>query len=255
MVTLILNPVAGGRNRGAKLYEQLLAFVAQHSLEADVVKTIAPGDGQHLAAVALKKGQDHVVAIGGDGTVNEVLNGILGQGATLGIVPTGTENSIARGLGLPMEWQRALPIALRGNGRDIDVGLAGERAFLGMLGMGAEVDSQGDGRADLARTQDLACTIDAVVQLSCVFCAASITNAATRARYAVPADPIADDGRLELALLTPEHTRMRFRTLDITVPADLALHLDGEIRRIATPLRIGLAPQRQRVLVSGEDRA
>lgn len=265
MVTIIVNPVAG-KQRGVKLYEAITRFVAQHRVEADVVKTIAPGDGMHLAGVALRKGHEHIVAVGGDGTIQEVLSGIVGQGVLLGIVPTGEVNGIARGLGIPSDWQRALAVALSGTPTPTDVGLIGERAFLGTVGAGAEVETQGKdaararflrfapgGAATFDATLDLHCTIDGSIELEAEVGALVFANASARTSH-IPIDtPDPHDGLLELTLLgqasASPRTRIRVRSVTLTHPTDLAFHVDGEIIRQSAPLVIRTAETRQRVLL------
>jgi diacylglycerol kinase (ATP) len=90
------------------------------------------------AAIAKKAAQDHhiVVAVGGDGTVNEVLNAIVGTHATFGIVPAGTGNGFARAMNLPLNPEEACQVLVEGYIREIDVGEVNGRYFLGTAGIG-----------------------------------------------------------------------------------------------------------------------
>lgn len=102
--TLIFNPVAG--RRPARRRRQIVA--AQAALEASglavtVVQTLGPGGGQAAAREAVERGERFVLVCGGDGTINEVLNGLIPGQAALGILPGGTANIIARELGLPLD--------------------------------------------------------------------------------------------------------------------------------------------------------
>ncbi len=249
MVTLILNPVAGER-RGLKVIEPLQRLLSRLGGEVDVVKTIAPGDGTHLAAVALKRGCDHVVAVGGDGTVLEVLASIAGQGATLGIIPIGTSNRIASGLGVPTDWEDAVRIALAGAHREVDVGLIGDRPFLGSAVLSTEAPDGSPtafGRLFSGRGESAGSllTFELIVDTSLTL--------STPARTVRVANlPGGDDGRLDLTIEgdgTP--TRMKVRTIEVRAPSDLALSLDGEVRRASAPLLLQLAPKRQDILVPG----
>ncbi len=114
-------------------------------LTVEVLNTERPDHATELAAVA---GDRLVIAAGGDGTVNEVLNG-LSRGATLGILPLGTANVLARELGLPLEPEGACQKILTGTASRMDVGVAAdeagtERRFACMAGIGfdAEVVSE-----------------------------------------------------------------------------------------------------------------
>ncbi|MBM3831061.1 MAG: diacylglycerol kinase family lipid kinase [Verrucomicrobia bacterium] len=91
--------------------------------------TQAPGDAQRLASEAVRQGYDTIVAAGGDGTVNEVINGIADTPsgfvkARLAVLPLGTVNVFARELGLPLEFHEAWRAMLEGREKRIDVGFA-----------------------------------------------------------------------------------------------------------------------------------
>lgn len=256
MVSFILNPLAGDR-RGLKLLEQLQRALEQRRVEAEVLKTIAPGDGVHLAAVALKRGVDHVVAVGGDGTISEVLASIVGQDATLGIVPIGSTNSIARSLGLPEDWEAALGVALTGTPRPVDVGMAGDRPFLGAAVLGLEdveeASSRSFGRMISGRSTTSTLPLDLLVdgQLELRVPAHRLVVGNLAARSGDQQGPwVSDDGLLEVYVSDPqETTHLRARTVELRGPSDLALQLDGELRRASAPLVLRLAPARQTVLV------
>lgn len=93
-----------------------------------------PGTGQAREAVAARV--DLVLASGGDGTITACAAGVAGSGIPLGVLPAGTGNLLARNLGLPLELDEALLVALTGAGRQLDVGCANGRFFLVMAGLG-----------------------------------------------------------------------------------------------------------------------
>jgi|CZKT01.1.fsa_nt_gi YegS/Rv2252/BmrU family lipid kinase len=93
-----------------------------------------PGTGQARAALAA--GVDLVLASGGDGTVTACAAAIAGSGIPLGLIPSGTGNLLARNLGLPLELDQALVVALAGADRPLDVGRANGKAFIVMAGLG-----------------------------------------------------------------------------------------------------------------------
>jgi diacylglycerol kinase (ATP) len=110
-------------------------------LTVEVLNTERPDHATELAAAA---GDRLVIAAGGDGTVNEVLNG-LSKGATLGILPLGTANVLARELGLPLEPEGACDRILTGAAFRMDVGVATddagtERRFACMAGIGFDAE-------------------------------------------------------------------------------------------------------------------
>lgn len=137
---IIGNPNSG--SAGDKGYlERFAGTLRAGGLEVEVLNTERPDHATELAAAA---GDILVVAAGGDGTVNEVLNG-LSKGATLGILPLGTANVLARELGLPMKPEDACERILTGAAARIDVGVATdgegtERRFACMAGIGFDAD-------------------------------------------------------------------------------------------------------------------
>ena len=118
---VIFNPAARGNK--ARYFRRHLDEIAAHcALKA----TSAPGDARRLAAEAVADGFELIVAAGGDGTVNETLNG-LGDvpggfaRACLGVLPLGTINVFARELKMPLEVKAAWAVLMRGNERKIDL--------------------------------------------------------------------------------------------------------------------------------------
>jgi len=120
-ICVIFNPAARG-NKARHFRRQLNAIGSQCALKA----TTAPGDARQLAAEAVGEGFDLIVAAGGDGTVNEVLNG-LGNApdgfarARLGVLPLGTINVFARELKIPLRIERAWDVLQRGREVLIDL--------------------------------------------------------------------------------------------------------------------------------------
>lgn len=92
--------------------------------------------GERLALEAVKAGVDLVLASGGDGTVTACAAGVAGSGIPLGVLPAGTGNLLARNLGLPLDLDAALAVALTGAERRVDVGVANGRPFVVMAGIG-----------------------------------------------------------------------------------------------------------------------
>jgi len=135
---VILNPAAG---RGtARRAESIVARAFRaHGWAVDVVRTEAPGHGQELAAQAVRQGARHVVAVGGDGTVHEVANGLLRTDAetALGVVPVGSGNDFAKLLGMyGHDPARAVARIVTGQSRRFDAGRVLGEWFVNSVGFG-----------------------------------------------------------------------------------------------------------------------
>jgi YegS/Rv2252/BmrU family lipid kinase len=142
---LIANPNAGrgGRDRAAQI-ARFCELLAARGVGVEVLHTRAPGDGTRLVAEAARGGAREIVASGGDGTINEALQGLVGTSARLGVWPVGTANVLARELGLPFDVQGAAEVIARGATRRIYLGCATEertgarRYFCLMAGIGLD---------------------------------------------------------------------------------------------------------------------
>src|SRR5215472_4254906 len=135
----ILNP-AGGQGRAARL--RLMVEKALAHGRGELTLTTAPRTAEKLAREAAEAGRD-VIAIGGDGTVAEIGNGILSSGrdVALGIVPCGSGNDYAyETLKLPRDPAAALEIAISGKRAAMDVGQVNGRYFLNSLGVGIDAN-------------------------------------------------------------------------------------------------------------------
>jgi lipid kinase YegS len=106
--------------------------------------TFEVGDAASFAREAVEAGCSAVVAVGGDGTVNEVLNGLAGHDVPLGIVPLGTANDFARQVGIPEDAEHALDLILRGDPVRLDTAELNGRRFLNVSagGIGAEATAE-----------------------------------------------------------------------------------------------------------------
>jgi diacylglycerol kinase (ATP) len=137
---IIGNPHSGSAGDEGYL-ERFAEILRAGGLEVEVLNTERPDHATELAAIA---GDRLVIAAGGDGTVNEVVNG-LSKGATLGVLPLGTANVLARELGLPLKPEDACERILSGTGSRMDVGVATdvegtERRFACMAGIGFDAN-------------------------------------------------------------------------------------------------------------------
>lgn len=138
-VALIINPTAN-KGKPAILKNQLCKGFSSRGMDCDAYVTERPGDATAFARRAVDAGAETVVAVGGDGTVNEVVNGIAGTGVALGVLPAGTVNVCARELGIPFDARKAVDVIAKGNIRQIDLGMANDRYFVLMAGLGFDAE-------------------------------------------------------------------------------------------------------------------
>jgi diacylglycerol kinase (ATP) len=124
-VKLILNPMADMGNAW-RVADDLRPLVAEYG-NADWSGTVYPTHATELAKQAALEGYDEVIALGGDGTVHEVINGLMQvpveKRPILGVVPTGSGNDFAHAVGVPMRSDYALAHAFKGEPSFVDVGL------------------------------------------------------------------------------------------------------------------------------------
>ncbi|MBI5381679.1 MAG: diacylglycerol kinase family lipid kinase [Opitutae bacterium] len=136
----ILNPRSGHVRRDPTLADRLRAFIAREHLDADLVFTAVPRHATALARDAVADGCTTVVAVGGDGTVNEIAQALLDTPTALGLVPLGSGNGLARDLGVPLRTADALANLVNGAPRVIDAGVANGQPFFCALGTGFDAD-------------------------------------------------------------------------------------------------------------------
>jgi len=134
---LIANPISGG-GRGRVLAPALARELAARGVDTDVFFTQAAGDATARAAAAGREAWDGLVALGGDGTVNEVLNGMPDPSRPLGVLPVGTANVLALELGLPRAPAAAAEVIAAGRVAPLAVGVCGDRRFLLFVGVGVD---------------------------------------------------------------------------------------------------------------------
>lgn len=135
-IVFIYNPISGNGEKDdiiSGIRDQLWKY---KGWEADFYKTKWAGDATGAAKSFASAGCDTVVAVGGDGTVNEVAKGLVGSKTRLAVIPTGSGNGLARHLGIPMNWQAALPIAFEGVPKAIDAGKINDEFFFCTAGVG-----------------------------------------------------------------------------------------------------------------------
>lgn len=134
-VLFIINPNAGIER--TKVLKKDIAENLDHNLfQHEIVYTEYAKHGTELAKVGVEQGFDVIVAVGGDGSVNDVVNGIYGTDAVLGIIPKGSGNGLARSLKIPVKQASAIRLLNQQNIRKIDVGEADGHLFVSNAGVG-----------------------------------------------------------------------------------------------------------------------
>ena len=133
----IVNPAAG-KGAGARIALRLASELAHAGLQVDVVSTPAPGEAARLASQAVEEGYERVIAVGGDGTANEIANGLVDTQVALGLYPIGSGNDFARALGYPRKRKAIAEFLAQARARRIDVGEVNGRVFLNAAGVGID---------------------------------------------------------------------------------------------------------------------
>jgi len=137
---LIVNLIAG-HGRCKEIFPEVQKALDRYHVEYDLHYTNEPEEATDVARMGIEAGFTHIVAVGGDGTVNEVANGVVGSDAVLAVIPAGTGNDFIRMTGIPSDHRKAVELLTRGHERTIDVGRVGaERYFVNGLGIG--IDAQ-----------------------------------------------------------------------------------------------------------------
>ncbi|MDD5557873.1 MAG: diacylglycerol kinase family lipid kinase [bacterium] len=135
---LILNPASRG-SPGRQTLADIEETLRRGGIPVETLVASGPGEARRLAADAARGGARMVICAGGDGTIHEVVNGIAGTDAVLGILPAGTGNVLAWELGIPLDLVEASRVLLDGRVRTVDLGhIAGGNYFSCMGGVGLD---------------------------------------------------------------------------------------------------------------------
>ena len=136
-IRFILNPKSGKKHADP---EHLAQVIQLNFPGADMRLTKAPGHATELAREAVNLGFESVVAIGGDGTINETAQGLVGTQTALGIIPHGSGNGLAREIGMPLLLEEAVMRLQKATRVPCDTGRANGELFLNVAGVGIEAD-------------------------------------------------------------------------------------------------------------------
>jgi len=135
-IRFIYNPNSGLIHPIAYIRRLIERYFPPNLCEYDIVLTEGIGHATELAKAAVEASCDIVVAVGGDGTVNETASALLNTKCHFGIIPIGSGNGVARGLGIPLLIRKAVRLITIGNIRKIDVGTVDNKYFFATSGFG-----------------------------------------------------------------------------------------------------------------------
>ena len=284
----IFNPRSGHNARNPYLLDHARQFIAKHKLNAEVVITERQRHATELAKRAINDGCSLVVAIGGDGTMNEVAAALVGTQTILGLIPCGSGNGLGRHLGIPGPGKGAFRTLLEGEPRAIDTGLVNGIPFFNAMGIGfdAEISNRFNhlsrrGLEAYARTaisaffrfQPQICTIqNGTTKL---FTSAFIVSIANSDQYGndcfIAPGAQVDDGNLNVTIIKkvnlinalPIAVRLFTRTIDgsrsvqrlsgshfvIERATPGIAHTDGETHEIGTHIDVSVQTRSLRIMV------
>lgn len=284
----IFNPHSGHNLRNPSLLNRAHAFIQERQLDASLVPTQRPRHATELARQAIAEGCDTVVAIGGDGTINEVASGLLGSKTTLGLIPCGSGNGLGRHLGIPKPNQLAFDTLLHGRTRLIDSGEINGRPFFNVMGLGFDaeiahrfVKLTKRGFLAYVRTTLSAWSSyqpenvivgngDQTLESPALILSVANSDQFGNNCYIAPGAEV-DDGFIDLTILkpigffraiplairlfsgrldgSPHAVRMRGTKFVIQRPSDGLVHADGEPFHTSAEVVVAVRPQSLRVLV------
>src|SRR3546814_556050 len=134
-ILFIINPISGGKNkRGFK--ENAQQYLDESLFTTDFVFSEKVHHAETLTKEGLASGCDYIVAVGGDGTINEVAKVLVGTNTPLGIIPEGSGNGLARTLNIPIDQKAAIGLLNKQRINEIDSGCINGIPFFNMAGVG-----------------------------------------------------------------------------------------------------------------------
>lgn len=286
---LIVNPNSGASRRRRLLRESLARWAEEAGLQAEIRATGWQG---HASEIARDVGADFdcVVAVGGDGTVNEVACGAIESGATIGIVPGGSGNGLARHLRIPMNPREAMRVLATGAVRTIDTGTANGHRFVNAMGVGfdAEIARRFNQMPTRGFSQYVKIAVSAFLSHKPALYSIATADGERRLRAflisVANSDQLGnhariaprarvDDGVLDLVALDPANlfssagmavrlftgsldraagvTRLAGTRFEIRRAGDGVIHVDGETRTTGPAIEVEVRPASLRVIVPG----
>ena len=134
-ILFIINPISGTGKK--KIVEQLIKEELTHNkFEVSIRYTEAVGHATMISKEGVEAYVDVIVAVGGDGSVNEVAKGLIGTNVKMGIIPAGSGNGFARHLNIPMDKRKAVILLNKLNSKSVDTASVNDQLFVGTAGVG-----------------------------------------------------------------------------------------------------------------------
>lgn len=143
----IINP-ASGTSKKQNLPHKIAEKFDAREFDVHIFITGYAGHGYEIAKKAIAEKATYVIAVGGDGTVNEIASALVNSDVALGIIPMGSGNGLGRDLNIPIDFKKALDVITEENIIDIDYGKVNDKIFFCTCGMGfdAEVAAKSSGK-------------------------------------------------------------------------------------------------------------
>ncbi len=138
-IVFIINPISGTKSK-QRILDLIPSYFENSEAEYEILKTEYAGHAKELARKAANEGAEIVVAVGGDGTVNEVASGLIHTESALGIIPCGSGNGLARHLGIPMKPEGALKTLMAMDIQQCDYGTICGHPFFCTAGVGFDAE-------------------------------------------------------------------------------------------------------------------
>lgn len=281
----ILNPISGVNKK--KNIPKLIG--KYYSKEYEIVFTKYAGHGTELAKKAVLEGVPNIVAVGGDGTINEVAKSLVYTNSSLGIIPTGSGNGLARHLNIPLNLKKAIQFLDKAKPNKIDTGRLNEYLFLCTCGLGLDADVTHDfakrgtrglktyiqSGLSLFRNimdKEVAFSLDKGSEIKTCGIVFTIANASQYGNNAIisPLSSV-NDGKFELCVLpkmrfldtiihlikvfrgtlnqSKKAKYYSFKTLNISNNTEQFLHVDGEPILVNEDIEIRVSPLSLSVLL------
>ncbi len=270
-VAVIFNPVAGQHSPEQTL-AQLQAYL-QSTCDLNILQTSQTLGARQLTHQALQHSIDLVIAAGGDGTVSQVAQELVHSQIPLGIIPLGTANVFAMGLGIPATVESACEVITQHHIRDLDVGICNGQIFIVKTSIGYGADTiQNTSRASKNRWGLLAYILQGIRQLKTLrsytakieteqetihAVATSVTVANSSSISSIlaqgPEAVIADDGLLDMTVLIVDHwlpALLAFADLFTSALRQTAAQV-GSVHRRVKQLTIETNPPRP-IVIDGD---
>lgn len=289
-ILFIINPISGGKDK-LKIPAIIDANLDRSKFNPNFSFTEYVGHAAEIAEEAANKNFDVIVAVGGDGTINEIAGKLMQQQKILGIIPFGSGNGLARFLKIPMDTAKSIQVINQLNVKKIDTGTFNEKSFFNMAGMGfdAHISSVFVGNKKRGLTgylklglkeminykpETYQLMIDGVNYTRKAF-VVSVANSSQYGNNAhVSPHASVTDGLLDVCIvksfplykipllayemLTARTDRsdmveiIRGKNITISRPSDAAIHIDGEPYFMGKEIRVTVSPLSLNVIVPAE---